>query len=60
MEKTNQTEFRAKKVITRKDDKLYVKWDGYDNPLNNWIDEKRYLHLKWVIFQIHISVVKTK
>ena len=29
-----------KKVIKRKSDKLYVKWKGYDNSFNSWIDEK--------------------
>ena len=28
---TNQKEFRIEKVIKRKDDKLYVKWKGYDS-----------------------------
>ena len=27
------------KVIKRKDDKLYVKWKGYDNSFNSWIDK---------------------
>ena len=38
--KTNQKEFRVEKVIERKDDKLYVKWKGYDSSFNSWIDEK--------------------
>ena len=29
LQKTNQKEFRVKKVIKRKGDKLYVKWKGY-------------------------------
>ena len=37
---TNQQEFRVEKVIKRKDDKLYVKWKGYDNSFNSWIDKK--------------------
>ena len=28
------------KVIKRKDNKLYIKWKGYDNSFNNWIDNK--------------------
>ena len=28
---TNRTEFRIEKVIKRKDNKLLVKWKGYDN-----------------------------
>ena len=39
-QKTNQKEFRIEKVIKRKDDKLYVKWKGYDSLFNSWIDKK--------------------
>ena len=38
--KTNQEEFRVKKVIKRKGDKLCVKWKGCDNSFNSWIDKK--------------------
>ena len=38
--KVNRKEYRAEKVIKRKGDKLYVKWKGYDNSFNNWIDKK--------------------
>ena len=41
MPKTNQQEFRIEKVIKRKSDKLYVKWKGYDNSFNSWINKKR-------------------
>ena len=37
--KKNQEEFRIKEVIKRKDDKLYVKWKGYNNSFNR-TDEK--------------------
>ena len=40
LQKTKQKDFRIEKVIKRKDDKLYVKWKGYENSLNNWIDKK--------------------
>ena len=40
LQKTNQEEFRIEKVIRRKGDKLYVKWKGYDNSFNSWIDKK--------------------
>ena len=40
LQKTNQKEFRIEKVIKRKGDKLYVKWKGYDNSSNSWIDKK--------------------
>ena len=38
--KTNQKEFRTEKVLKRKGDKLYVKWKGYDNSFNSWINKK--------------------
>ena len=40
LQKTNQEEFRIEKVIRRKGDKLYVRWKGYDNSFNSWIDKK--------------------
>ena len=39
LQKTSQEEFRIEKVIRRKGDKLYVKWKGYDNSFNSWIDK---------------------
>ena len=38
--KTNQKEFRMEKVIKKKENKLYVKWKGYDNSFNSCIDKK--------------------
>ena len=38
LQKSSQEEFRIEKVIRRKGDKLYVKWKGYDNSFNSWID----------------------
>ena len=40
LQKTNQKEFRIEKVIKRKENKLYIKWKGYNNSFNSWIDEK--------------------
>ena len=40
LQKTKQNEFRTEKVIKKKSDKLYVKWKGYDNSFNSWIDKK--------------------
>ena len=40
LQKANQQEFRIGKVIKRHVDKLYVKWKGYDNSFNSWIDKK--------------------
>ena len=39
LQKTCQEEFRIEKVIKRKGDKIYVKWKGYDNSFNSWIDK---------------------
>ena len=40
LQKNSQKEFRIEKVLKRKGDKLYVKWKGYDNRFNSWIDKK--------------------
>ena len=40
LQKTNQKEFRIEKVIKRKGNKLYVKWKGYDDSFNSWIDKR--------------------
>ena len=40
LQKTNQEGLRIEKVIKGKGDKIYVKWKGYDNSFNSWIDEK--------------------
>ena len=39
LQKTSQKEFRIEKVIKRKSHILYVKWKGYDNRFNSWIDK---------------------
>ena len=38
LQKINQQEFRIEKVITKKGNNLYVKWKGYDNSFNSWIN----------------------
>ena len=40
LQKTSQQDFRIEKLIKRKGDELYVKWKGYDNSFNSWIDKK--------------------
>ena len=40
LKKSNHEEFRIKKVIKKKGNKLYVKWKGYDSSFNSWIDKK--------------------
>ena len=39
-QKANQSEFWMEKVIKRKSDKLYAKWQGYDDSFNGWMDKK--------------------
>ena len=39
LQKNNRKEFRIEKVLKRKGDKLHVKWKGYDNCFNSWIDK---------------------
>ena len=38
--KTNQQIFTVQRVIKGKGDKLYVKWNVYDNSFNNSVDKK--------------------
>ena len=40
LQKTSHEKFRIEKVLKRKGDKLYVKWKGYDNSFNSWINKK--------------------
>ena len=40
LQKTNQNKFRIEKVLKRKGDKFYVKWKGYGNRFNSWINKK--------------------
>ena len=46
LQRTNQQEFRIEKVIKKKGDKLYVKWKGYDNSFNSWIDKKDVVQMR--------------
>ena len=50
LQKTNQQKFRIEKVIKRKDDKIYVKWKGYDSSFNSWIDKKDLAWFYWLQF----------
>ena len=40
LQKTSQEKFRIEKVIKRMGDKLYVKWRGYNNSFNSWINKQ--------------------
>ena len=39
LQRTNQQDLRIEKVIKRKGDKLYFKWNGYDSSFNSCIDK---------------------
>ena len=40
LRKTNQKEFRIKKIAKRTGNKLYVKWKEYNDSFSSWIDKK--------------------
>lgn len=40
LQRHSQTEFRIERGCKKKRNKLHVKWKGYDNWFNNWIDKK--------------------
>ena len=58
LQKTSQEEFRIEKIIKRKGDKMYVKWKGYDNSFNSWIDKKDLIKSVNTFYHI-IILVKT-
>ena len=43
LQKAIQEKFKIEKVLKRKGNKLYVKWKGYDNRFNSWIDKKDFI-----------------
>ena len=40
LQKTSQEKFRIEKVLKGKGDKMLIKWEGYDNSFNSWINKK--------------------
>ena len=56
LQKNNQKEFRIEKVVKRKLNKLHVKWKGYNNSFNSWIDKKDLI--KCVSTLHHIEVMR--
>ena len=40
LQKTNLTLYVIEKIIKTKNDKLFVKWRGYNNSFNSWINKK--------------------
>ena len=49
---TSLEKSRIEKVLKRKGDQLYIKWKGYDNSFNSWINEK---DLEYVFFLMKFS-----
>ena len=40
LQKTNLILYVIEKIIRTKNDRLFVKWRGYNNSFNSWIDKK--------------------
>ena len=59
-EKTDQKEFRVKKVLKRKGNKLYVKWKGYDESFNSWINKKHHSIYECIFSKTRIFWSKCK
>ena len=45
LQKTEQQEFRIEKVIKKEKDKSFVKWKGYPDKFNSWVDNKDLIDL---------------
>jgi len=45
LQKTSQDVFRIEKVIRRRGNKSLVKWLGYSDSFNSWVDNKDLLKL---------------
>ena len=45
LQKTEQQVFRIEKVIEKKGNKSLVKWKGYSNKFNSWVDNKDLVNL---------------
>ena len=46
MQKTNQDIFRIEKVIRKQKNKSFVKWYGYPDSFNSWVDNKELISLQ--------------
>ena len=46
MQKTNQDIFRIEKVIRKLKKKSLVKWYGYPDTFNSWVDNKELIGLQ--------------
>ena len=45
LQKTTQDTFRIEKVLKRMGDKSLVKWVGYNDSFNSWVDNKAMVKL---------------
>ena len=45
LQKATQDTFRIEKVLQRKGDKPLVKWVGYNDSFNSWVDNKAMVKL---------------
>ena len=45
LQKTTQDTFRIEKVLKRKGEKSLVKWVGYNDSFNSWVDNKAMIKL---------------
>ena len=59
LQETNQKEFKVKNVVKRKEDKLYVKWKGYNSSFNSWIDKKNSIN-EWIFSTTKIFMRKSE
>ena len=41
--KNQARKIHNRKVLNKKGDKLYVKWKGYNNSFNSWINKKDFV-----------------
>ena len=58
-QKASQKEVTVEKVNKRKGSKLYVKWKGYNNSFNRWIDKKDSIN-EWIFSRTKIFWKKSK
>ena len=56
--KKKKKKVRIEKVIKRTADKLYIKWTGYNNLFNSWIDEKRDSINEWIFSKTKIFRIR--
>ena len=49
--KKKKSEFKTEKLIQKKSDKLFVKWKGYDNSFNSWVDKREIVQVLYKMRQ---------